>query len=102
MDLEIWLDIPGYEGRYQISNYGRVYSFFHDCVLIPKICGRGYQGITLSCNGRKQRFYIHRLVAGCFLPKPLNKKYEVNHKDFDKHNNHVDCQHFLRHFFVGH
>lgn len=85
--IEIWKDIPNYEGRYQISNYGRVYSHFHDRILTPKTCGRGYQGITLSHKGKKQRFYIHRLVAACFLSKPQNKECEVNHIDFNKQNN---------------
>ena len=48
---EIWKDIPGYEGRYLVSNYGRVYSHFHERILTPKTSGRGYQGITLSYRG---------------------------------------------------
>ena len=86
---EIWKDIPGYEGRYLVSNYGRVYSHFHERILTPKTSGRGYQGITLRYRGIKQRFYIHRLVAECFLPQPKTDEYEVNHKDLDKQNNHV-------------
>lgn len=48
----------------------------------------GMTAITLSYKGRKQRFYIHRLVADCFLPPPKTGEYEVNHKDLDKQNNH--------------
>lgn len=87
MNTEAWRDISGYEGRYRISNYGRVYSHFHGRILTPKTCGRGYQGITLSYRGIKQRFYIHRLVADCFLPAPKTGEHEVNHKDLNKQNN---------------
>lgn len=87
--IEIWRDIPGYEGRYQVSNFGRVISLFHQRILTPKRCGSGYQCISLSNSGVKKRFYIHRLVALCFLTKPKVGANEVNHKDFDRSNNRI-------------
>ena len=86
-EKEIWKDIPGYEGRYRASNRGRIYSLFHDCVLTEKVRGRGYRAITLSKEGKKSRWSIHRLVAICFLPEPDSPDYEINHKDLNKANN---------------
>lgn len=87
---EIWKDIPGYEGRYQVSSLGNIRSFFHNRLLTAKHSGRGYKAITLSKHGVKKRFYIHRLVALCFLEKPLFDECEVNHKDLNKTNNRVN------------
>lgn len=89
MKTETWKDIPDYEGRYQISDTGRIYGICHNRILTPKKCGSGYQGITLCKGGAKSRFYIHRLVAVCFLPEPDSSEYEINHKDLNKTNNHA-------------
>jgi hypothetical protein len=88
-EKEVWKDVPGYEGRYKVSNFGRIKSLYHQCILTPKRSGAGYRGISLSKYGVKKRFYIHRLVAQCFLSKPHTDANEVNHKDFDRANNHV-------------
>lgn len=99
---ELWRDIPGYEGHYQVSNHGNVrstpgkvtYSPFHGfrkwkCrVLKPKNrLGRDYH-VTLWRDGKPKSFYIHRLVGLAFIPNPYNKP-TINHKDGDPHNNHV-------------
>jgi hypothetical protein len=101
----IWNDIDfidGFEGLYQVSNYGQVKSLgriikypgskygMHNGVFRPekilKHKTKGYAGVTLS-NG-KNKIYpnIHRLVALAFIPNPLNKPC-VNHIDGDKQNN---------------
>lgn len=84
---EIWKDIKGYEGLYQISNMGRVKR------LEDNFITQGYKGeyanFTLKKNGISKCFAIHRLVATHFIPNPLNKK-EVNHIDGNKHNNCVN------------
>lgn len=101
---EIWNDIPGYEGRYQVSNLGRVKSLprqrpgrknkhgqVTSCSLpgcIRSVALRyvgGYPCVTL---GRKS-LHVHRLVALAFHPNPDNKPC-VNHKDGNKENNHSD------------
>lgn len=89
MKTEIWKDIPGYEGRYQASSCGRIWSIHHNRILTNKRTGKGYRAVTLCKDGEKRRFYIHRLVALCFLAPPDNARREVNHIDLDKTNNHA-------------
>lgn len=85
---EIWKDIEGYEGLYQVSNMGRVKSLKNDIILKPYIL-RGYEKVLLYKNKKRKHFQIHRLVAMAFIPNPDNKP-QVNHKDENKTNNCVD------------
>ena len=82
---EIWKDIEGYEGLYQISNMGRVKALKKGIIRKPRL-GRGYLYLNLCKNGMKKTFKIHRLVAKAFIPNPQNLKC-VNHKDENKLNN---------------
>jgi len=87
---EVWKDIEGYEGLYQVSNLGRVRSFHGDSEKIMKqTLQKGYLRITLLKNKKQKRFLSHRLVAQAFIPNPENKP-QVNHIDEDKTNNRVD------------
>jgi hypothetical protein len=92
---EIWKDIQGYEGLYQVSNHGRVRSFAKDVdkgkflKVEPQSGECKYTQIRLSKNGSCKAYYVHRLVACAFLPNPFNLP-EVNHKDENKSNNRVD------------
>lgn len=96
---EIWKDITGYEGIYQVSNLGRIkrignYSnqyttWKSEKILKPKTHTNGYKTIILSKNNQKETFYIHRLVAKTFIPNPNNLP-EINHKDGDKTKNYAD------------
>lgn len=86
---EIWKDIEGYEGLYQVSNLGRVKRFTSGRILKDcKITG-GYIGVNLSKNSIKSTKKIHRLVSQAFIPNPENKP-EVNHIDENKSNNNVN------------
>lgn len=90
--MGIWKDIDNFPG-YQISSLGRVKSLnYHNTnkenILKPDTSGR-YARITLSKNGRIERFMIHRLVAEAFLENPENLPV-VNHKDENSFNNCVD------------
>ena len=82
---EIWKDIANYEGRYQVSNLGRVKTQ-SGIIRRTKRNNRGYVQISLSKNGHDSYFLLHRLVAQSFISNPNNFP-QVNHKDEDKSNN---------------
>ena len=85
---EIWKDIVGYEGLYQVSNMGRVRSFKYNKVRIlkPLSTNNGYLHVNLRKNNSVKGLLIHRLVAQAFLENPNNFP-QVNHKDENKTNN---------------
>ena len=89
--MEIWHDIEGYEGLYQISNKGRVKSLKcgKERILRPGINIYGYMFVCLYHDNVKKCFKLHRLVAQAFIPNPENKP-QVNHKDENKLNNCVN------------
>lgn len=84
---EIWKDIKGYEGLYQVSNFGNVKSVDRiskhsngDLTLKGKLLksvknSRGYLQVDLCKNGKIKKILIHRLVAQTFLPNPDNKPH---------------------------
>lgn len=91
---EIWKDIKGYEGLYQISNKGQVKSKarrgnWKETILKPSETRDHYFVVTLSKNGVQKSRRVNRIVAETFIENPLNKP-EVNHIDGDKHNNNVE------------
>ena len=101
-DFELWADVKGYEGLYQVSTWGRVRSL--DRIVIFKNntkCfkkGRllklsknikGYIDVALYKECKSKHFQVHRLVAIAFIPNPLNLPV-VNHKDENKLNNRVE------------
>lgn len=94
---EIWKDIEGYEGLYQVSNYGNVKSmertiYKRKCKTImktPSLSGKGYLKTSLCKNGKIKYAFIHRLVAQAFIPNPENKP-TVDHIDRNKLNNNVN------------
>ena len=92
--VEIWKDIPDYEGLYQVSNLGRIKSLNYNHTKTEKIrkldqSGKGYS-LILLCNSKgKKKYLVHRLVAEAFLDNPDNLP-QVNHKDGNKLNNNVD------------
>lgn len=96
--MENWKPIPGYEGRYEVSDLGRVRSLPHAVpnrsgeriteghLLKPQLLRNGYLQVSL---GRKRKHAdVHRLVALAFLP-PVEGKTEVNHKNLVKTDNRV-------------
>lgn len=93
--MELWKDIVGFEGLYQISNLGRVKSFPKRCnggqerILKPGIMGCGYLHVCLCKNRQKTYKSVHCLVAEMFILNP-DKLPEVNHKNSIKTDNHVE------------
>jgi len=97
---EIWRDIKGYEGKYQISNYGNVKSLkrldnigrlVNERILKHRKHDNGYYYVNLcdgiKCKSKKN----HQLVAMAFLNHtPNGSTIVVNHKDFNRQNNHID------------
>lgn len=86
--IEEWKDIKGYEGLYQVSNLGNVYSNITKKKLKARIKRYLYLGVVLYNNEVAKHYTIHRLVAEAFIPNPENKP-QVNHIDEDKTNNMV-------------
>lgn len=87
---EQWRDVVGYEGLYQVSNFGRVKSFHKGKVIIrkPVTLSDGYQQVSLDKNGKRKCMGIHVLVAKMFIPNPENKPM-VDHYDRNPANNTV-------------
>ena len=94
---EIWKDIEGYEGLYQVSNFGRVKSLdryvlrngnslFVKGIVLSQLNNGGYLAVRLCNSGKYKNYFVHRLVA-CAFVENLNNYTEVNHIDEDKHNN---------------
>lgn len=102
MESEVWKDVKGYEGYYQVSNMGRVKSM--RVLKTPKngvICRKDsflstkathdkqYITVALCRDGEKTQAKVHRLVAEAFIPNPKNLPF-VNHKDENPSNNCAD------------
>lgn len=98
--IEIWRNIEGYEGLYQVSNLGRVKSlkFKDERILKCGNNGRGYLFVGLSKHNKVKHHYIHRLVAKAFIPNPDNLP-EVNHRDEDKTNNNINNLEWCNHIY---
>ena len=101
-NMEEFRDIKGYEGKYQISNFGRVKSLkdshggYRERILNPIEHSQGYLTVILYKNGKIKNYKIHRLVAEVFIPNPNNYPC-VNHKDENPSNNCVDNLEWCNH-----
>ena len=91
--MEIWKDVKGYEGLYQVSNLGRIKSLGNlqnrKEKLLKINIRNGYCTTYLYKNNKKKSFLCHRLVAEAFISNPDNLP-QVNHKDENKLNNCVE------------
>ena len=85
----IWKDVKDFEGLYEISSHGEVYSHISNKILKLNNQIKGYLAIDLWKNKKRYRRRIHRLVAEVFIPNPENKP-EVNHKDCNTSNNNLE------------
>lgn len=99
---ELWRDIKGYEGYYQVSNTGRVrsvtrtllyntgkYYMLRGKLLSLPLDSHGYPNLALNRDGISHRVRVHQLVAQAFISgfRPLSI---INHIDGNKTNNHLD------------
>lgn len=102
---EIWKDIPITNGRYQVSNKGRVKSirYVHnrgynshikETFIKAQKCTNGYRFVHLSVNGTSRQILLHRLVMLAFVG---DSNKEVNHKDGDKSNNCLQNLEYVTH-----
>jgi len=100
---ELWMDISGYVGIYQISSRGRVKrlsTIIHresqgdfigkEMIMKAHVTPKGYARIRLQTNNIGKNFFIHSLVANAFLPSPPNDRYQVNHKNGRKLENYIE------------
>ena len=103
-EIEIWKDIPEYEGLYQVSNLGRIRSLDRMrkngknstqlqkgkiMTLVPHH-KTSYLNVMFCVNDKRKLFSVHRLVAKIFIPNTDANKTEVNHKNGIKADNRVD------------
>lgn len=101
---EIWKPIKGYEGLYEVSNFGQVRSVdryvrfgrwgddqtrLRKSKLLSLKEDFGHYRVTLFKESKRKLFFVHRLVAEAFIPNPYNLPV-INHKDENGHNNRVD------------
>ena len=100
---EIWKDIKGYEGYYQVSNFGRIRSVerkiynpynrknsrYKSIIRKPTVDKHGYLEINLCKNCKSKKHLVHRIVAEAFIPNPTRYPC-INHKDENKQNNSVN------------
>ena len=105
---EVWKDIAGYEGYYQVSSLGRVRRIKGGQgaragkILKQFLRGRDYLAVYLTKDSKTITYSVHRLVAMAFIPNPVNKP-QVNHKNGIKTDNQVEnlewttCQENIQH-----
>lgn len=88
IDVEEWREVEGFP-MYEVSNYGRVKSYYSDRprIISGTLTSHGYRMVSLSCSGVKTQFLVHRLVCMAFHGAQPVARPHVAHFDGDKVNN---------------
>ena len=103
--MEIWKDVEGYEGLYQVNQFGEVKSLpkqiglgymTKEKILKPRLQNSGYLQVNLMKDGKRINKTVHRLVAKAFIPNPEGLP-EIDHIDGDKTNNMVENLQWISH-----
>ena len=92
-ETEQWLPIciPGIQDWYYISSFGRVYSKLYNCLIRPRLLGRGYHVVTLrTVNNTADDYLVHRLVLMAFKPIENPQLFQVNHINTIKTANYLE------------
>ena len=84
--MEIWKDIDGYDGKYQVSTWGRVRNAKTGKIKKQYYNEKGYLKVQLCFKGKIKKHRVNRLVAQAFVLNPYDLP-QVNHKDGNKENN---------------
>ncbi|MEY3419854.1 MAG: hypothetical protein RIR48_134 [Bacteroidota bacterium] len=101
--MEVWKDVIGYEGYYQVSNLGRIKSLerkriglkdqkiriYKELILKQKLNIHGYFEVCLYLKNSSKYHKSHRIICQAFLPNPENKP-QVNHKNGVKTDNRLE------------
>jgi hypothetical protein len=90
--MEQWKEVQNTNGKILISSTGRIKSLLRDDtgrILKPQLDHKGYRRISVTIDGHKMTYKVHRLVAQAFIPNTDNKP-QVNHIDGNKNNNAVE------------
>ena len=96
MQEEIWKDVVGYEGHYQVSSLGRVRSIKAEAKILSLPIGNRYKCVCLVVNGKQKTITVHKLVALAFLgPRP--KDLVIDHKDNNQMNNNLYNLQYITH-----
>jgi hypothetical protein len=108
MNMEIWKDVKGYEGLYQVSSFGRVKSLpktwvacknsirSHNGMILKLTNCIGYNSLALMNNGKRKQCFVHRLVAEAFINN-TNINNEVNHINGVRNDNRVENLEWVSH-----
>lgn len=106
---EVWKPIENYEGLYEVSNTGKIKTFYgrNGAKFLKPLINKthGYSTVCLYKNKKLKNVRLHKLVASAFILNP-EEYYDINHKDGNKTNNHVDnlewCNrsHNMKHCFA--
>jgi hypothetical protein len=87
-DNEEWRDIPGYEGKYQASTKGRIWSN-HSHKVLSLAPSHGYRTVCLTLNGKPRTWRVHKLIALVFLGPPPSSEFQIDHINRNRADNRI-------------